>query len=124
MQKGNINTTLNLLTNIISHGIFKLDQEIIYLLDFKDSQKNYASENTLINGPIKKVHPILLESINEELIRRAAIETKGGDSGPSSMDANEYQRILTSNSSVTANSSLLKVFPKTFKKICTGLIKT
>ena len=37
-----------------------------------------ASEDNLINEPIEKVHPVRFESINEELIRRAAIKAKGG----------------------------------------------
>ena len=78
MQKGDISAALNLLTKKMGHGILPLDQKTISQLVLKHPQKNCASEDILINGPIEKVHPVQFESINEELIRRAAIKTKGG----------------------------------------------
>ena len=89
MQKGNISAALKLLTNNMGHGILPLDQKTISQLVLKHPQKSCASEDILINGPIEKVHPVRFESINEELIRRAAIKTNGG-SGPSGMDADGW----------------------------------
>ena len=46
-----------------------------------------SQKDILINGPIKKVHPVRFESINKELIRRAAIkkiEGVGGGGGGAS----------------------------------------
>ena len=93
MQKDNINTALNLLTNHTSHGVLSLDQRTISQLVLNHPQKNCASKNVLINGPIEKVHPVRSESINGELIRSATIKTKKG-SGPSGMDADGCRRIL------------------------------
>ena len=61
--------------------------------------------------------------INEELIRRATVKTKGG-SGPSGMDTDGWRRILVSNSFGTANSALRKAFASVVKKLCTDLIET
>ena len=122
MQKGDISAALNLLTNKMGHGILPLDQKTISQLVLKHPQKSCA-EDILINGTIEKVHPVRFESINEELIRRAAIKLKG-DSGPSGMDADGWQRILASNSFGTANSDLQKAFANVVKKLCTDLIET
>ena len=89
MQKGEISAALNLLTNKMGHGILPLDLKTISQLVLKHPQKSCASEDILINGPIEKVHRVRFESINEELIRRAAIKTKGS-SGPSGMDADGW----------------------------------
>ena len=123
MQKGNISAALNLLTSHMSHGILLLDQKTISQLVLKHPQKSCVSKDILINGPVGKVHSVRFQSINEELIRRAAIKTKQG-SGPSSMDVDGWRRILASNSFDTANNGLWKVFANVVKKLCTNLIKT
>ena len=125
MQKGNINAALNnkLLTNSMGHGILLLDQKTISELVLKHPQKSCASEDILINGPTEKIHPVQFESIIEELIRRAAIKTKGG-SGPSGMDADGWRRIPASNRFGTANSDPRKLFGNVVKKLCTDLIET
>ena len=76
MEKGNINAALNILTNNMSHGILPLDQKTISQVVLK--QKSCTSEDILINWSLEKVHPVRFESINEELIRKAAIKTKAG----------------------------------------------
>ena len=76
MQKGNISAALNLLTSHMSHGILLLDQKTISQLVLKHPQKSCVSKDILINGPVGKVHSVRFQSINEELIRRAAIKTK------------------------------------------------
>ena len=76
MEKGNINAALNILTNNMSHGTLPLDQKTISQVVVK--QKSCTSEDILINWSLEKVHPVRFESINEELIRKAAIKTKAG----------------------------------------------
>ena len=99
----------------MGHGILPLDQKTISQLVLKHPQNSCASEDILINAPIEKVHPVRFESINEELIRRAAIKTKEG-SGPSGMDADGWRRILASNSFGMANSDFRKAFANVVKK--------
>ena len=74
---------------------------------FKHPQKSCASVDILINGPLEKVHPVWFESVNEELIRRAAMKTNGG-SGLSGIDADGWQSVLASNSFGTDNSNVQK----------------
>ena len=49
----------------------------------------------LIDGLIRKIHPVVYDDIDESLILKAATSTKGG-SGPSDLDADGWRRILTS----------------------------
>ena len=86
MQKDKIIRALILLTNNMGYDILPLDQKTIPQFVLKHPQKSCASDDILINVPLEKVHSVQFESINEELIKRAAIKTTGG-SGPSDMDA-------------------------------------
>ena len=105
------------------HGLPSTDQKTISQFALKHPQKSCASEDILINGPLEKVHPVPFESVNEEHIRRTAIKTKWG-SGPSSMEADGWRRVLASNSFGTANSDLRKTFANVAKKLCTDVIET
>ena len=49
--------------------------------------------DVLLTGVPQDVHPMMFTGIDEEMIRKAAIKTKGG-SGPSAMDADGWRRIL------------------------------
>ena len=59
----------------------------------------------------------MFAGIDEEMIRKATIKTKGG-SGPSGMDADGW-RILCSNNFGDANVDLRKALANFIKKICT-----
>ena len=123
MQKDKIIRALILLTNNMGYDILPLDQKTIPQFVLKHPQKSRASDDILINAPLEKVHPVQFESINEELIKRAAIKTTGG-SGPSDMDADRWRRILASNSFFTGNSDFRKALANVVKKLCKDLIET
>ena len=76
MGKGN-SGALKLLTNNMTNGILPLDKKTLNFL--KQSQPDYERE--LINGEPPVIHCIIFDDINEELVRKRAIRTKGG-SGP------------------------------------------
>ena len=104
--------------------MLQLDQKTITQILLKHLEKSCASEDILINGSVEKIHPVWFESVNEGLIRRSAIKTKG-ISGPSGMDANGWQSILiVSNSFGTTNSDLCKAFANVVKMLCTDLTET
>ena len=68
MQKENVNGALKLLTNSISNRILPLTNETSHLL-----RTNYvlnAHEKVLLQGPIKQVHPVVYEAIEEALISK------------------------------------------------------
>ena len=94
MAKGNINGALKLLKNNVTNGILPLDEKKIYSLKQKHPQSQPTYEETLINGERTVIHPIIFDDINEELVRKVAIRTKGGSS-PSGLDAYELRKMLT-----------------------------
>ena len=121
MEKGNVNGALKVLTNNMSNGILPLNDETLTLLKDKHPEAKPADEDILIQGEKHEVHPIIFDVIDEEMIKKAALRTKGG-SGPSGMDADGWRRILASNSFGTASSDLRKTFAEFIKVICTKKI--
>ena len=96
MSKGNINdATLNQLRQ--KHP------------DAKD-----VSQDILLEGEIPEVHPVIFEMIDEEMVKQAAIKTKGG-SVPSGMDADGWRRTMASNHYGTVSSDLRKAFAEMIK---------
>ena len=63
------------------------------------------------------IHTNKFKSIDAEKIQKAAVKTQGG-SGPSSMDADGWKRILTSKQFGKISIDLRKAFPEVIKKIC------
>ena len=114
MQSGNINAALKLLTNNMHSGILPLNVETLLLLEVKHPESKEASDDVMIQGPLERIHPIAYDMIDETLVLRAAIDTKGG-SGPSGMDADGWRRILASSQYGTASSDLRKAFAKVIK---------
>lgn len=122
MGKGNINGALKLLTNNMENGVLPLDDKTLNALKQKHPKSQPAYEETLINGDPPVIHPIIFEDINEELVRKAAIRTKGG-SGPSGLDADGWRRIITSNAFGTCASDLRKAIADFIKYICVNEIE-
>ena len=120
MSKGNINAALNLLTNNMENGVLPLNAQTLQQLAQKHPESKAAPSDILLQGPVPKVHPIKFQPIDEEMIRKAAIKTKGG-SGPSGMDAEGWRRILASNQFGTTNCDLRKTFAEVIKKLCTEI---
>ena len=65
----------------------------------------------------------MLAGIDEEIIRKVAIKTKGG-SEPLTMDADGCRRILCSNKFDDAKEDLRKTIANFVKKICTEKVST
>ena len=65
----------------------------------------------------------MLAGIDEEIIRKVAIKTKGG-SEPLTMDADGWRRILCSNEFDDAKEDLRKTIANFVKKICTEKVPT
>ena len=107
MAKSNIDSTLNLVTNNMENGVLPLNKDTLSRLIQKHPKCQMASQGILLNGLLQNVHPVKFQSIDEEMIRKAAIRTKGG-SGPSGVDANDWHRILASNNFGISISDLRK----------------
>ena len=122
MGKGNINGALRLLTNNTTNSILPQDENTLNSLKQKHPQSKPACEETLINGEPTAIHPIIFNDINEELLRKAAIRTKGG-SGPSGFNSDSWRKMLTSKVFGSCTSNLRKAIADFIKYICVNKIE-
>ena len=74
-------------------GILSLNEETIQLLRDKYPETSEADDKNMLQGPCDRINTILFEEIDEALVLKAALETKGG-SGPLGLDADGWRRIL------------------------------
>ena len=100
----------------MSNGILPLTEETLSQLEIKHPDNRDASADVLLNGPVKEIHPIVFDAIDEEMVLKAESITKGG-SGPSGLDADGWRRMLISNSFGTASSDLRKSIADFIKKL-------
>ena len=117
MQKGNVNGALKILTKNMSGRILTLKDGTLQLLNLKHPDGKDTSQQALLQGPIQKMHPVMCDDIDAELIKKAAIRARGG-SGPSGLDADGWRRIIVSSFFGTATSDLRKAIAELVKKFC------
>ena len=98
-----------LLTSNISNGILPLNDKTLSLLKQKHPASRELNEEELLRGEKPSVHPVVFEDIDKNMVKEAALKTKGG-SGPSGLDADGYRKILVSKSYGTINADLRRVF--------------
>ena len=84
-------------------------------LKHPDAKPKY--DDLLFQGPIKFLSPVIYDTINEDTIAKAAIITKGA-AGMSSLNADDWKRIIGSNLFGNASSDLRKAIAKMTKKLC------
>ena len=102
----------------MQEGILLLNSETLNKLSEKHTKSKNANNEVLLTGVPQYVHPVMFAGIDEEMIRKAAIKTKE-ESGPSTMDAYGWRRILCLNSFGDANVDLRKTITNFIKMICT-----
>ena len=122
MSKGNVNGALKLLTENMSNGILPLNDKTLTMLKQKHPEANEPPQEVLLQGPTRPVHPIVYEDMDESLILKAAMLTKGG-SGPAGLDSDGWRKILTSWSFGIASSELRETFALSLKSLCVEEIK-
>ena len=123
MCKGNVNGSLKLLKNNMSNGILPLTVATLQLLKQKHPESREPPPEVLIEGPIRKTHPVVYDDIDESLILKAVTLTKGG-SGPSGLDADGWRRILISRVFGTLSADLRKTFAQLIKRLCIEELET
>ena len=116
MNKGIVNGTLKLLTNSVSNRILQLSDKTQDLLKQKHPELKESSPETLLQDPFRPIHPVPHDDIDESLIMRAAMLSKGG-SEPSGLDADDWREILTSRQFGNSPSDLRKAFANFIKKL-------
>ena len=78
-----MNGVLKRLTNNMSNGILPLADNTLQLLHEKQPASKKANYEVLWSGG--KPHPVMYESIDEDLVKRPALKTREG-SEPSGLD--------------------------------------
>ena len=107
----------------MENGVFSLNKDTLSKLIQKHPKGKTALQDILLNSPLQNIHLVKFQSIDEEMIRKVSIRTKGG-SGPSGMAVDGWRRILASNNFGTSSSDLRKTFANVVQKLCTDLVKT
>ena len=100
----------------MTNGNLPLDEKTLNFLKQKHTQSKPVCEETLINGEPPVIHHIIMHNINEELVRKAAVKTKGG-SGSSGLDADGWRKMLTSKVFGCCTSNLCKAIADLIKYI-------
>ena len=101
----------------MNNGILPLTDETLQLLHAKHPERKETTPDVLLQGPIRQVHPVIYDDIDEAFVMKAAMKTKGC-SGPSGLVADGCRRILVSNSFRNCTSDLRKAVAKFIKKLC------
>ena len=76
MQKGDVNAALKLLTNNMNNGILPLNDNTLILLEQKHPEASEVQTEILIDQPPERIHPIVYDAIDEDLIFNVASLTK------------------------------------------------
>ena len=71
----------------------------------------------MAQGPKRQIYSIAYECIDEDLIKKTAIKTKGG-SGPSGLDTDNWQRIFISNQLSSSSVDLRTSIANFVKGLC------
>ena len=94
MMHGKLNAAVKMLLNL-STGIHSVDDKVLKELRNWHPDSSPIKEGTLRQGPINRVVPSYFDSIDEAMVLKAASLTKGAG-GPSQLDSEQYQHILSS----------------------------
>ena len=71
MQKENVNGDPKILTNNMSGSILPLTNGTLQLLKLKHPDGKDTSRQALLQGLIQKLHSIMYDNIDEELIKKS-----------------------------------------------------
>ena len=123
MRKGNVNAAINLLTENMRSGILPLNNEALNLLRLKHPDPKDAYESVMLSDVPERIHLVKFEVIDAEMIRKAAMKTRGG-SGPTGLDTDGWKRILLSKNFGESSSDLCQTLAKVTKKLCTEELST
>ena len=93
VMEGQINSALRYLSENECGGVLPLTVDVMGQLKDKHPEAQEAKLGSLLFGPVEEVHDSLYQQIDGDMIREAALRTKGSG-GPSGVDANGFKRIL------------------------------
>ena len=116
MEEGNVHQAARLLQPQ-QGGLLQINKETTEKLKAKHPAGTRATQEALLSGEIEAPHQVTFRSINQEMVRKAAMETKGSP-GPSGMtDANTWRMLITSKRNSMAAADLCKAVAKLAQKM-------
>jgi len=121
IMEGQINSALRYLSDDDCKGVLPLTDDVMMQLQEKHPKAQEAKLGSLLFGPIEDVPDSLYQQINGEMIREAALRTKGSG-GPSGVDALGFKRILACKSFKKSSASLYDALANLTKRLCTEYI--
>ena len=113
VMEGQINSAMGFLSEEGNGGVLPLSDDVMLQLRQKHPEAEEAKIGTLLRGPVEEVIESLFIPINGQMVREAALRTKGSG-GPSGVDANGFKRILACKS--------CKALANLTKTLCTEFV--
>ena len=96
MMEGKVSAALKILSECEEEGVLPANKETIDELEKKHPEPAKIHEGSLLQGPLMRPDKSYFDSINGDLIKVAARQTKGS-AGPSRLDSDQFKHILCSN---------------------------
>ena len=119
--EGQINSTLQYLSEQDSGGILPPTDDVMIQLQDKHPSAQKAQLGSLVFGQIEDILHVIYHQINGKMIKETALKTKGSG-GPSGIDANGFRRMLASKSFKKSSASLCDAIAMLAKRLCTELV--
>ena len=86
-----------------------------------EAQRVTRALGSLLFGPVEEIPDLVYQEINGELVRGAALRTKGSG-GPSGVDANGFKRILACKSFKRSSVNLCESIATLTRRLCTEFV--
>ena len=118
MLRGNVNAALRLLSSTGKSGILGINDDTIEQLHEKHPQGQPLNEEMMLEGPMRYIHPVIFDEIDEDLVQKVALRMKGA-AGPSNFDSKDWKGVLVSKAYGTSSTDLCRAIVRTAKKLCT-----
>ena len=104
-----------------NHGVLSLTKEIMNQLRQKHPEVQEATLGALLLGPIEEIPDTIFCKINGEMVKEAALRTKGSG-GPSGVDVVGVRRMVTCKSFKTSSVKLCDTLALLTRKLCTQYV--
>ena len=121
VMEGQINSALRYLSEDDSGGVLPLTDDVVRQLKEKHPDAQRAKLGSLLLGPEEDIPDSVYQEINGELVREAALRTKGSG-GPSGVDANGFKRILACKSFKRSSINLCESIATLTRRLCTEFV--
>ena len=120
-MQGQISSALRYLSDDNRGGVLPLSEDVMTQLKEKHPMAQGTQLGSLLFGPIDDVPDVIFQQIDGDMIRDAALRTKGSG-GPSGVDANGFRRLLACKSFKTQGINLRNAIATMARRLYTELI--